>query len=168
MHVSQVLERQQHSLTCSQCLPAAACTWWRRGAGALRTVSSNHAASGCYSGFPLSFLRHMTTMDTLAALVWSRCATGAGAGSHVEAPARLVAHHQNPAKRRTVLALLSHGYLEYSVASDEKLLETSRGLGTGGPAASRHRCQQRAREGEKARNGTIGSWCALKVLRNSF
>ena len=29
--VSQVLERQQHWLICSQCLPAAACTWWRRG-----------------------------------------------------------------------------------------------------------------------------------------
>ena len=136
-------------------------------AGAMRTVSSNRAASGCYPGVFPSFLRHMATMDTLAALGCSRCATGAGAGSHVEAPARLVAHHQNPAKRRTVLALWSHGYLVYSVASDEKLLETSRGLGTGGPAASRHRCQQRAREGEKARNGTSGSWCALKVLRNS-
>ena len=138
MHVSQVLERQQHSLTCSQCLPAAACTWWRRGAGALRTVSSNHAASGCYSGFPLSLLRHMTTMDTLAALVWSRCATGAGAGSHVEAPARLVAQHQNAAKKRTVLALLGHNSLPHSVASDAKLLETSSGLGTGGRRGVRH------------------------------
>ena len=114
----------------------------------MRTVSSNCAASGCYTGVFPSFLRHMATMDTLAALGCSRCATGAGAGSHVEAPARLVAQHQNPAKRRTVLALLSHGYLAYSVASDEKLLETSRGLGTGGPGASRHRCQQRARGGE--------------------
>ena len=78
-------------------------------------------------------------MDTLAALGWSSCATGAGAGSHVEAPARLVAQHQNPAKRRTVLALLSQVYLPYSVASGENLLETSHGLGTGGPAASRHR-----------------------------
>ena len=90
----------------------------------------------------------MVTMDTLAALGWSSCATGAGAASHVEAPARLVAQHPNLAKRRTVLALLSHGYLSYTVASDAKLLETSRGLGTGGPAASRHRCQQRARGGE--------------------
>ena len=114
----------------------------------MRTISSNHAASGCYPEVFLSLLRQMVTMDTLAALGCSRCATGAGAGSHVEAPARLVAQHQNPAKRRTVLALLSHGYLTYSVASDEKLLETSRGLGTGGPAASRHRCQQRARGGE--------------------
>ena len=57
---------------------------------------------------------------------------------------------------RTVLELLSHGYLAYSIASDEKLLETSRGLGTGGPAASRHRCQQRARGGEsKERSGWI-------------
>ena len=134
----------------------------------MRTVSSNHAASGCYTEVFLFLLRQMVTMDTLAALGWSSCATGAGAGSHVEAPARLVAQHQNPAKKRTVLALLSHDYLAYSVASDEKLLETSRGLGTGGPAASRHRCQQRAREGEKARNGTAGSWCALKVLRNSY
>jgi hypothetical protein len=38
-----------------------------------------------------------------------------------------------------------------SVASDSKLLETSRGLGTGGPAASRHRGSS-AREGEKVRN----------------
>eukprot|EP00321_Phaeocystis_globosa_P001518 CAMPEP_0118846528 /NCGR_PEP_ID=MMETSP1162-20130426/92508_1 /TAXON_ID=33656 /ORGANISM="Phaeocystis Sp, Strain CCMP2710" /LENGTH=114 /DNA_ID=CAMNT_0006778709 /DNA_START=1151 /DNA_END=1495 /DNA_ORIENTATION=+ len=86
-------------------------------------------------------------MDTLAALGWSSCATGAGAASRVETPARLVAQHQNLAKRRTVLALLSHGYLAYSVASDEKLLETSRGLGTGGAGASRHRGQPRARGG---------------------
>ena len=87
-------------------------------------------------------------MDTLAALDWSSCATAAGAASCVEALARLVAQHQNLAKTRTVLALLSHVYLPYSVASDEQLLETSRGLGTGGPAASRHRYQQRARGGE--------------------
>jgi hypothetical protein len=81
-------------------------------------------------------------MDTLAALGWSICATGAGAAaSHVKAPARLEAQHQNPAKLRTVLALLSHGYLPYSVASDSKLLEASRGLGSGGPAATRHRGQ---------------------------
>ena len=59
-----------------------------------------------------------------------------------------MAQHQNLAKRRTELALLSHGYLRYSVASDAKLLETSRGLGTGGAGASRHRCQQRARGAE--------------------
>jgi len=85
----------------------------------------------------------MATMDTLAALGWSRCATGAGETSRVETLARLVAHHQNPAKWRTVLALLSHGYLSYSVASDAKLLETSRGLGKGGAGASRHRGGER-------------------------
>jgi hypothetical protein len=51
-------------------------------------------------------------------------------------------------ERRIVLALLRYTHLPYSVASDSKLLETSRGLGTGGPAASRHRGQQRARGGE--------------------
>ena len=101
-------------------------------AGAMRTVSPNHAAFGCSPGDFLSLQKHMATMDTLAALGWSSCATGAGAASHVEGPARLVAQHQNLAKRRTVLALLSHGYLSYTVASDAKLLETSRGLGTGG------------------------------------
>ena len=103
-------------------------------------------------------LRHMAFMDTLAALGWSIGATGVCA-SHVKAPARLVAQHQNPAKLRTVLALLSHGCLPYSVASDSKLLETSRGLGTGGPAASRHRGSG-AREGEKVKNVTLGqSFC---------
>ena len=97
----------------------------------------------------------MATMDTLAALGWSKCATGAGAGSHVEALARLVAQHQNLAKRRTVLALLSHGYLRYSVDSDAKLLETSRGLGTGGVGASRHRGQQRARGGESKERSRV-------------
>ena len=85
-------------------------------------------------------------MDTLAALGWSSCATGAGAASRVEAPAQLVAQHQNLAKRRTVLALLSLGYLRYNVASDEKLLETRHCLGTGGPAASRHRVARSDRE----------------------
>ena len=87
-------------------------------------------------------------MDTLAALGWSKCATGAGAGSHVEALARLVAQHQNLAKRRTVLALLSHGYLPCSVASAAKLMEASRGLGTGSPAASRHRAPAARERGE--------------------
>ena len=107
------------------------------------------------SWFLLSLLRHMATMDTLAALCWSICATGAGATSHVEAPARLVAQHQNPAQRRTVLALLRYTHLPYSVASDSKLLETSRGLGTGGPAASRHRGQQRARGGKVRNVGSV-------------
>jgi hypothetical protein len=112
----------------------------------MRTVSSNHAASGCYPEVFLSLLRQMVTMDTLAALVWSSCATGAGAASHVEAPSRLVAQHQNPAKRRTALALLSHGYLAYSVASDENLLETSHGLGDGW-------CLRRAIAASSARRG---------------
>ena len=107
-------------------------------------------------------------MDTLAALGWSICATGAGGSSHVEAPARLVAQHQNPAKLRTVLALLSHGYLPYSVASDSKLLETSRGLGTGGPAASRHRGQQRARWGESKERGGMEPLSAHKVPETLF
>ena len=94
-------------------------------------------------------------MDTLAALGWSIGANGACAASHVKAPARLVAQHQNPAKLRTVLALLSHGYMPYSVASDSKVLETSRGLGSGGPAASRHRGQLRARGGESKERGAV-------------
>ena len=134
----------------------------------MRTVSSNHAASGCYPEVFLSLLRQMVTMDTLAALGWSSCATGAGAASRVETPARLVAQHQNLAKRRTVRALLSHCYPAYSVASDEKLLETSRGLGTGGPAASRHRCQQRARGGESKEHGAPDACLCQKVVRNSF
>ena len=133
----QVLERQQHWLACSQYLPTDACPRWGHGGRRNADFQLDHAASGCSPGGVMSLLRHMATMDTLAALGWSICATGAGAASHVKAPARLVAQHQNPAKLRTVLALLSHGYLPYSVASDSKLLETSRGLGSGGPAASR-------------------------------
>ena len=64
---------------------------------------------------------------------------------------------------RTVVALLSHGYLPYSVASDSKLLETSRGLGTGGPAASRHRGQQRARGGESKERGDGGTFCSQSL-----
>jgi hypothetical protein len=78
--------------------------------------------------------------------------------------ARLVAQHQNPAKRRSVLALLSHGYLPYIVAFDEKLLETSRGLGTGGPAASRHRGQQRAR-GEKSKEDDRATYLAKSLKK---
>ena len=86
-------------------------------ADAMRTVSSiMRLLVALLSGDILSLLRQMATM-TLAALGWSICATGAGGSSHVEAPARLVAQHQNPAKMRTVLALLSHGYLPYSVVS---------------------------------------------------
>ena len=56
------------------------------------------------------------------------------ARANKELSARPVAQHRPPARRRTVLALLRHDYLPYSVASDAKLLETSHGLGTGGPA----------------------------------
>ena len=56
-----------------------------------------------------------------------------------------------------MLALLSHGYLPCSLESDEKLLEMSRGLGTGGAGASRHRGQQRARGGESTRARSIRS-----------
>ena len=51
------------------------------------------------------------------------------------------------------MALLMHVHLPYSVASDEKLLEMSHGLGTGGPAASRHRAAGPTdRTGEKVWN----------------
>ena len=153
--MSQVLERQQHWLACSQYLPTDACTRWGRGGRPNADCQLDYAASGCPPGVFLSLLRHMAFMDTLAALGWSIGATGACAASHVKAPARLVAQYQNPAKRRIVLALLSHGYLPYSVASDSKLLETSRGLGSGGPAASRHRGQQRARGGESKERGGV-------------
>ena len=63
------------------------------------------------------------------------------------------------------MAQLSHGYLAYSVASDEKLLETSRGLGTGGPAESRHRGQQRAR-GEKSKEDDGHMSGQMKSLKN--
>ena len=154
-----MLERQQHWLTCSQYLPTDAGTHGRRGGRRNADCQLDHAASGCSPGVLLSLLRHMATMDMLAALCWSICATGAGATSHVEEPAQLVAQHQNPAQRRTVLALLRHTHMPCSVASDSKLLETSRGLGTGGPAASRHRGSS-AREGEKVRNVLVGqSFC---------
>ena len=91
-----------------------------------------------------------------------------GCNIHVEAPARLVAQHQNPAKLRTVLALLSHGYLPYSVASDSKLLETSRGLGSGGPAASRAIAASRARVGEKVWNVRAHTFSLHKVLETLF
>ena len=107
-------------------------------------------------------------MDTLAALGWSIWATGSGGSAHDEAPARLVAQHQNPAKMRAVLTLLSHGYLPYSVVSDSKLLETSRGLGTGGPAAPRHRGQKRARGGESMERANLEADSGHKVLGTLF
>jgi len=62
-----------------------------------------------------------------------------------------------------MLALLSHGYLPCSLESDEKLLEMSRGLGTGGAGASRHRCQQRATRGRKQ-----GTWRRFVVCLKSL
>ena len=71
--------------------------------------------------------------------------------SHVQAPARPVAQHRNSGEKEktSVLALLRLVHLPYSVASDEKLLETSHGLGTGGPAASRYRAAGRSGRGRK-------------------
>jgi hypothetical protein len=102
-------------------------------------------------------------MDTLAALCWSICATGAGATSHVEVPAQLVAQHQNPAQRRTVLALLRYTHLPYCVASDSKLLETSRSLGTGRAIAV-----SSGREGEKVWNVRLDRVSVEKVLETLF
>ena len=53
-------------------------------------------------------------------------------------------------EKTSVLALLRLVHLPYSVASDEKLLETSHGLGTGGPAASHHRAAGRSDRGRKS------------------
>ena len=63
------------------------------------------------------------------------------ASPDVEAPARPVVQNQNSGEKEKtrVLALLSHVILPCSVASDAKQLETSHGLGTGAPGASRHR-----------------------------
>ena len=92
-------------------------------------------------GVFLSLLRQMATMDTLAALGWSICATywcgcsitGQGAGTAGSSASKSGENENCP------IALLSHGYLPYrlqrGICSDSKLLETSRGLGTGGPAA---------------------------------
>ena len=148
--MSQVLERQQDWLvTWMLAIPAHRCMhtvapWRQRQCG----LSARPCGFWLISwGCPV-FAESHAKMDTLAALGWSICSTGAGGSSHVQSSAPLVAQHQNPAKMRTVLAPLSHGYLPYSVASVPKLMETSRGLGTRGPAASRHRRQQRARGGK--------------------
>ena len=76
--------------------------------------------------------------------------------SRVQAPALPVAQHRNSGEKEktSVLALLRHINLLYRVASDEKLLEMSHGLGTGGPAASRHRAAGRSDRGRK-----FGTFC---------
>ena len=53
---------------------------------------------------------------------------------------------------------MSHGYLPYSVASDENLFETSHGLGTRVAGAWRHRSHQRAK-GEEA--SIVRRWLAV-------
>jgi hypothetical protein len=57
----------------------------------------------------------------------------------------------------------AHTHLPYSVASDSKLLETSRGLGTVVPP-SRHRGQQRARGGESKERGRVSVEKVLETL----
>ena len=69
---------------------------------------------------------------------------------------------------RAVLALLSHGYLPHSVASDSKPLETICGLGTVVRAASRHRGQQRARGGESKERALEEAVSVHKVLETLF
>ena len=79
--------------------------------------------------------------------------------SHVQAPARPVAQHQNfgEKEKASVLALLRHIHLPYSVASDEKLLETSHGLGTGGPASHYRAARLADRTGRKSMERCISS-----------
>ena len=97
----------------------------------------------------------MVTMDTLAALGWSICATGAGAASHVEAPARLVAQHQNPAKLRNVLALLSHGYICHTAwYLIQSCWRRAVALGRVVPPRRAIAAQQRARGGESMERAT--------------
>ena len=105
-------------------------------------------------------------MDALAALGWLICATVAGAASHVEAPARLVAQHHNPAKMRTVLwhycrvTAICHTVC-HLIQSCWRQPWPWDGWS---PAASRHRGQQRAREGNV---GVETRFCA-KVLKTSL
>ena len=64
---------------------------------------------------------------------------------------------------RTVVALLSHGYLPHSVSSDSKLMETSRGLGTVVPPR-RAIAASSAPEGEKVRN--VAAWTNFLVTKS--
>ena len=164
----QVLERQQHSLADMLAIPAPdACTRWLRGdRGNADSVSSIMRLLVALLGVLLSLLRPMEGHHGYAstALGWSICATGASAASHVEAPARLVAQHQNPAKKRTVLAHTIESRLSaiqrvirFKAAGDEPW------PWDGGPAASRHRGQQRAR-GEKLWN--VPRWSQLLVTKS--
>ena len=56
-----------------------------------------------------------------------------------------------------MLALLSHGYLPCSLESDEKLLEMSRGLGTGGAGRRAIAASSARRGGESKERGAICS-----------
>jgi hypothetical protein len=111
-------------------------------------------------------------MDTLAALCWlvDMCNCGAGATSHVEALARLVAQHQNPAQRRTVLAVLRHIHLPYSVASDSELPAGDEPWPWDGWSPGRaDRDPSSAREGEKVRNMLrVNKVSVHKVLETLF
>ena len=70
---------------------------------------------------------------------------------HVEALARPVAQHQNSGEKEktSVMALLRHVHLPYSVAFDNKMLATSHGLGTGGPARRAIAVERSDRLGEE-------------------
>ena len=147
--MSQVLKRQQHWLTCSQYLPIDACTRWGRGGRRNANCQLDHAASGCSPGDILSLDAEANGHHGYASssrLVdmcnWCGCSvTRSGAGTAGSSASKSGGKKNRP-------GTLRHAYLSYSVASDSKLLGTSRGLGTGGPAAPRHRGQKRARGGE--------------------
>ena len=81
--------------------------------------------------------------------------------SHVQAPARPVAQHQNfgEKEKTRVLALLRHIHLPYSVASDEKLLETSHAMALGRVVPRRRAiagCSDRTGGGSMERNCSPG------------
>ena len=115
--MSQVLERQQHWLTCSQYLcPQMHAHGGFVAAEAMRTVSSIMRLwllSWGYNVFAEAHGHH--GYAKVAALGWSICVQPlqlVRVQYHtLRHPARPVAQHQNPAKRRTFLVLLSHGYL---------------------------------------------------------
>jgi hypothetical protein len=99
---------------------------------------------------------------------------GVGAGAEAGAEAGVGA---GAAKKNCPGTIqLRYTHLPYSVASDSKLLETSRGLGLGrerslneGPAASRHRRQKAsAREGDKVWNVPLHRVSVEKVLKTLF
>ena len=54
------------------------------------------------------------------------------------------------------MALLRHVHLLYSVAQEEAPLEPNHCLGTGGPAASRHRAVERSERGGSMERNRAG------------